>query len=179
MNKPKTTEKKVFSSDLFHINKMHLVYSPTDAVDHDIIIRKPTVSIFPLTDKYEIYVVSQYRPLLKKVTLEAVAGYIDEGEVPLKAAKRELAEETGITAGQWEMLTRVDLAASVVKAENYIFLAKGLELGKANPEKHEDIEFLKMPLTQAAQKVLTGEITLSSSIIGILLLEKLRKEKKL
>lgn len=179
MNKPKTTEKTIFSSDLFHINKMHIMYSSTDSVDHDIVIRKPTISVFPLTDTYELYLVSQYRPLLKKVTLEAVAGYIDEKESPLQAAKRELAEETGLRATQWEMLATVDLSASVVKAESHLFLAKGLEPGKAYPEQHEDIELLKMPLTQAAQKILTGEITLSSSIIGILLLEKLRKEKKL
>ncbi len=179
MNKPKITEKIVFSSPLFHINKMHLSYSSADEVDHDIVIRKPTIAVFPLTDKYEIYLVSQYRPLLKKVTLEAVAGYINERESPLKAAKRELEEETGIIAAQWEMLTTVDLAASVIKAESHLFLAKGLEIGNPHPDEHEEIEINKMPLNQAAQKIITGEITLSSSIIGILLLEKLRKEKKL
>lgn len=179
MNKPKTTEKKVFSSSLFQVNSMQLVYSNGDKVTHDIAIRKPTVAIFPLTDTYELYLIAQYRPLLKKVTLEAVAGFIDGKETSLQAAKRELQEETGITAMQWEMLTTIDLAASVFKAQSHLFLAKGLDLGKPHPDIHEEIEIIKMPLSQAAQKVLTGEITLSSSIIGILLLEKLRKEKKL
>lgn len=179
MVKPKTIYKTVYKAELFHVETMQIAYPKGEKVMHEIVVRKPTVSVFPISDRYELSLVSQYRPLLEKQTLEAVAGFIDDNEMPLQAAKRELEEETGIRATQWEMLTVIDLAASVFRAKNYLFLAKGLETGKPHPDAHEDIAVVKISIEDAVRKVMTSEITLSSTIIGILLLDTLRKEKKL
>lgn len=139
--------------------------------------RKPTVSIFPLTEDYEIYLISQYRYLYKKSILEAVAGFIDDGETALAAAKRELKEETGIAASQWEQLAKVEVAASVVKGTNFLFLAKDLDF--ANSIKEEEITIVKLSLDKALEKIMNGEIFMSATIIGVLLLDRLRKEGKL
>ncbi|HEV2339480.1 MAG TPA: NUDIX hydrolase [Patescibacteria group bacterium] len=179
MKSPKKITKQVFSAKLFHVDEVQLTYSDGDNVTHHVAIRKPTVSVFPLTDQYELYLVSQYRYLLEKQSLEAMAGFINEHETPLHAAKRELQEETGIRAEQFEFLRSIDISASVFLAKNYLFLAKGLTLGEPHPDLHESIEVVKVPLDVAVQKVMDGEITASSSIIGILLLDRLRKEKKL
>lgn len=141
--------------------------------------RNPVVSIFPLTKSYEIYFVSQYRYLLKKQTLEAVAGLIDSKETSLQAAKRELQKEAGIKASQWEEFGRIEATASVFRATEHLFLAKELEIGVSSPEEDEDLQIIKLSLEEALDKITTGEINTSSTVIGLFLLDKLRREKKL
>lgn len=141
--------------------------------------RAAAALVFPLTDKYEVYLISQYRVMYGKRILEPVAGYIDAGEVPLHAAKRELQEEAGITATHWEELLRTELAASIIKGTIHIFLAKGLDFVDHNREPGEDIEVLKMPLSEAVGKIATGEIQNATVIAGLLYLDKLKREKKI
>ena len=173
------SQKKVFGAKLFDVKEVTIRLPNGAKRIHQIAQRHPTVSVFPLTDSYEIYLVSQYRYMLKKVTLEAMAGFINKDEAPLGAAKRELEEECGIVASQWEELARVEMAASVFKACAHLFLAKGLEKGVSHPDEDEDIKTIKIPLGDAVKKVMTGEINHSASMIGILLLDKLRSENKL
>ena len=172
-------EKPVLTTDLFTVNETTLTLDTGNTVVHHNIARRPTVIVFPLTPKYEIYLISQYRYLYKKKLLEVIAGFVEGGENPLTTARKELREEGGIEANQLEEFARLQLMASVVKATTHFFVARDLTVGIAHPEEDEDIELIKMPLSDAVAKVMSGEINTSSSVAGILLLDKLRKEKKL
>lgn len=174
-----TSEKSILKYKLFEVRELKITVSEGKNKVHRIVNRYPTVSVFPLTEKNEIYLVSQYRYLLKKITLEAMSGFIEEGETTVQAAKRELEEETGLSAMQLEELMRVELSASVIKAVSHIFLAKGLEQGSQKQDEEEKITVIKMPLKEAVKKVLSGEINHASSMIGILLLDKLKQERKI
>jgi len=173
------SSKTVLHTKLFDVKEIKLQYQNGNRVIHHAAERKKTAIVFPLTDNYELYLVRQYRYLLKKTTIEAVAGYFDAGETPLQCAKRELSEEGGITALQWELLLQTQMGSSVFEAKEYLFLAKELELGKAHPDEGEEITLIKMPLEKAVEKVFLGEINNSGSIIGIMILDRLRREKKL
>ncbi len=173
------SQKTAFKAKLFTVEELKLQRPNKKEKIHHIARRNPTVTVFPLTNSYELYLVSQYRYMLEKKTLEAMAGFIDTGETSVQAAKRELIEETGISANQWEELSRIELAGSVFRAQAHLFLAKDLTFGQAKPEEDEDIEVIKMSLQEAVAKVMSGEINHSASMIGILMLDKLRKEKKL
>lgn len=168
------SQKSIFDADLFDVKEIKFKNKEGEEKIHHIVERTPTVSVFPLTDSYEIYLVSQFRYTLKKITLEAVAGYIDTKEMPLAAAKRELEEETGIIAKQWEEIIRVEMAASVIKGKNHLFLAKGLQISRPKKEEGEEISLVKMHLSEAAKKVMNGEINHAASMIGILMLDKMR-----
>jgi 8-oxo-dGTP pyrophosphatase MutT (NUDIX family) len=178
MSQWKITEKTIHKSDFFEIKEQTIV-GKNKTRKYQIVERRPTAIVFPLTSSNEIYLLSQYRTLYDKTIFEAVAGHIDSGESPLKAAKRELKEETGIIAGQWEELLRVDESASVIRSTMHIFLARELEEGESSSEESEEIELIKMPLSEAVEKVSKREITNGSTIIGLLYLDKLRKEKKI
>lgn len=180
MNEPKIiSEKTVLETELFNVKKIKLLFPNGRKRLHYDAQRVPVISVFPLTEEYGIYLVYQYRYLLKKVMLEAVAGHVGKNETTLLAAKRELKEETGITANQWEELARIETGASVFRSRAHLFLAKGLEIGKPEPMEGEEIKLIKMPLKEAVEKVAIGEINHSSTMIGIFLLDKLRREKKL
>jgi 8-oxo-dGTP pyrophosphatase MutT (NUDIX family) len=173
------SQKSIFKAKLFEVKEILFKNKSGQEKIHHIAQRNTVVTIFPLTDKYEIYLASQHRYMLEKSVLEAPSGYVDKKESVITAARRELKEETGITAQQFEELARVNLASSVFKSKVHLFLAKGLEMGEPNLDEDEEISVVKMTLNQAVEKVMTGEIDHAASMAGILLLDKLRTEKKL
>jgi 8-oxo-dGTP pyrophosphatase MutT (NUDIX family) len=173
------SQKTILRTELFDVKEINLEDSKGKRRIHHEAERVPIVSVFPLTDKYEIYLISQYRPMLKKTVLEAVAGHIEKKETIIAAARRELKEETGIEAQQLEEIARIQMSGSVFKSTANLFLAKGLEIGDNNLDDTEEISVVKMPLTTAVEKVMLGEINHATSMIGIMMLDKLRMEKKL
>ncbi len=171
------SQKPVFKATLFEVFETRLIAGKKHTY-HE--VRKdPVVSVFPINEKGEIYLLSQYRYFFKDYIVEEVAGYIDRGERPLAAAKRELQEEAGIKAGKWTRLGSADLAASIIKGEYYLFLAQDLKLGSAQPEDDEDLSVITMPLAGAVDMVLSGKIRTAICMLGILLLDKLNQEGKL
>jgi 8-oxo-dGTP pyrophosphatase MutT (NUDIX family) len=91
-----------------------------------------------------------------------------EDEDILDSAKRELKEETGLMAREWRNILRIHTSNSVTDEEGFIFLAKGLEQGETEFEETEKLEIKKLPLSQAVQMIMDGEITDSLSIAGLL-----------
>jgi len=173
------SKKKVFKTELFNVKEINLKNNTGKIIIHHEAERVPIVTVFPLTDSYEIYLISQYRSMLEKTVLEAVAGHVEKGETTIAAARRELKEETGIEALQFEEIARTQTSASVFKSQVNLFLAKGLEIGDNNLDEFEEIKLVKMPLKEAVEKVMSGEINHLASMAGILILDKLRSQKKL
>ncbi len=177
---PSVTSKSVFNAKLFHVEEEELIYPSGKKAIHHTAKRKPVVVMFPLTENNELVLVSEYRYMFDKTVIAASAGFMDkEGEMPLQTAKRELREELGIQASQWEQLAKVELASSVFYGQAYLFLARDLEFSKQELEEDEEIEMVKLSIEEAVAKVMTGEITNSASIIGILMIDRLKREKKL
>ncbi len=173
------SQKSILRAEFFSVKEIEFESNTGKRKIHHEAERTPVVSVFPLTNKYEIYLVSQYRYSLNKTSLEAVAGYIKKKETTIDAAKRELKEETGIEAQSIEEIARIQMAGSVFKGAINLFLAKGLEMGDNNLDDDEEISVVKMPLSVAVEKVMIGEINHSASMIGILMLDKLKSQKKL
>ena len=171
-----TKTKTLLHTSIFDVEEYQITLKTGKKVTHTVAKRRPTVVVIPITPDGNVYLIKQYRYLLEMFTLETVAGFIDEGESALQAAKRELKEETGIKAGSWEEITKLEIAASVFKSQVHIFLARELEMGEAEPEEDEEIELVKMSLKEAVQKIFQGEITTSASVSGLLMIEKLLKK---
>jgi ADP-ribose pyrophosphatase len=137
------------------------------------------VYIFPLTEDNKIYLVKQYRYNLETDVLEGVAGYVEKNELPLDAAKRELREETGLTADEWKKLPSMKVGAGVIHSELHFFVAKGLHAGNTQFDEGEEIELVKMPFGEAIEKVLSGEIAIVPSAYGILAINTLKERGQL
>lgn len=171
------SQNTIYKTKLFDVKEEEIILPNGHKRTYSVVERRPVAVIFPLVDySLKLYLISQYRYLFEKNILEAVAGHIDKKESPLEAAKRELKEEAGISAQQWEEMIRIENSASVIKSTVHLFVARGLYEGKPNPEEGEEIKVVKMPLEEAVSKVLLGEINNSSTVIGILLLDKMRRE---
>ena len=86
----------------------------------------------------------------------------------LESAKRELKEETGLKAEKWTQIMTIHTSNSVTDEEGYVFLAEGLTQGETEFEETEVLQIKTLPFREALEMVMSGEITDSLSIAGIL-----------
>ena len=94
----------------------------------------------------------------------------------LATAKRELREETGLTANRWTHLLDLHTSNSVTDESGAIYLAQELTKGEMALEVTEDIEVLRVTLAEAIDWVFAGKITDSLSVIGLLATERFIKK---
>jgi 8-oxo-dGTP pyrophosphatase MutT (NUDIX family) len=125
-------------------------------------------SVLAVDDNDDVYLVREYKYAVGRDSLEVVSGAIDAGETPLAAAKRELREEAGLIASEWRELGTVDPFTTAIRCTNHLFLAQALSPTPADPDDGEEISLVRVPLEEALQMVLAGEITHASSCILIL-----------
>ncbi len=110
----------------------------------------------------------QYRHVVGDWLWELPAGKLDGGEPPLAAARRELAEEAGLHAREWESLGTMVSSPGVFTERIHLFLARGLEAVEARAEDHELFEVRWMPLRRALEWAVSGEIVDAKTIVGLL-----------
>lgn len=133
------------------------------------------VAIAAIDGERRIVMVRQYRPALDEALWELPAGMRDvEGESPLQCAERELYEESGYRARAWQSLGRVAQSPGSSNSVAEMFLAQDLELGQSHPqgpeEEHSSVHLV--PIEEAVEMVLRGEVINSLAVIGILRAER-------
>lgn len=131
------------------------------------------VGIIPIDEEGNTWLVGQYRYTLDQYSWEIPEGGCPAGEDILDAAKRELKEETGLTAVNWNKIMEIHTSNSVSDELGYVFLATGLTVGETSFEDTEDLKIRKLPFKELVQMVLDGEITDSISVAAILKLNQI------
>lgn len=130
--------------------------------------RNRAVGVLAVDEDDFIYLVGQYRYTLDRYSWEIPEGGCPVGEEPLSAAKRELEEETGLSASHWERLGEAHLSNSVTDELAIWYVARGLTQGEHSPEGTEELKVLRVPFSRALEMVLTGEITDALSRLAIM-----------
>jgi ADP-ribose pyrophosphatase len=110
----------------------------------------------------------QYRHAAQGWILELPAGKIDDREPPIATARRELAEEAGMTASSWRSLGGILSSPGVFTEVVHLYLATGLTPVRAAPEEHEVFAVTWVPWRQAVQLAECGVITDGKSVSGLL-----------
>lgn len=130
------------------------------------------VGVVPIDDEGYVWLVKQFRYTLNQFSIEIPEGGSPLADDMLETARRELREETGLTAREWTHLLDLHTSNSVTDESGVIYLARGLMEGDTDFEATEDIEVLRVPLTEAIDWVFAGKITDSLSIMGLLAAER-------
>lgn len=126
------------------------------------------IGIIPLDENYNTWLVGQYRYPLQQYSWEICEGGGLIGKDVLDSAKRELLEELGIKAKNWDSIMDMHLSNSVSDEKGVIYIAKELSYFDPDPEEGEVLEIKKIPFNEVYQMVMNGEITDSLSVSGIL-----------
>jgi ADP-ribose pyrophosphatase len=133
-----------------------------------LIIMKPGVTVLPMDDNHDVYLVREFKYGIGEPTLEAVSGAIESGETPEQAGLREVGEEACLIAAEWVDMGLVNPFTTIVNSPNHMFLARKLSKIRRRPEGAEPLELVKMPFADALQAVLNGAVTHAATCVLIL-----------
>lgn len=146
-------------------------------VEREVIEHFGAVAVAAVDKDGRLVLVRQYRHPVRMRLLELPAGLLDAaGEDPVEAAKRELAEETGLAAGRWSVLVDVALSPGFTDEALRIYLAGDLtETHQPELENEEaDLELVRMTLHDAVRATLSGDIVNATAVSGVLALATAR-----
>jgi ADP-ribose pyrophosphatase len=140
---------------------------------------RPSVGIVALNERDEIVLVGQWRYPHNHYSWEIPRGGSQAGEIDmLEVARRELAEEAGLQARNWQKLTTVDCCNGVVDDLQTFYLATGLTAIEAQCDPEEEIAVCWKPFDEAVEMSLDGRITEVSSMAAILMVAQIRRGGK-
>ena len=166
--------RRVFDGAIIHVDHMTALLPNGKTALREVAVHMGASAVVPVDEEGNVYLVRRFRAPLEKVTLEIPAGKLDHpGENRLEAAQRELREETGFSADSWKKLTDLATTPGFCSEVISIYLAQNLHSGKTDFDEDEFLNLVKMPLSQAVDQVMAGEICDSKTICGLLMAQRL------
>jgi 8-oxo-dGTP pyrophosphatase MutT (NUDIX family) len=163
------SSKTVHQNKWFKVQKDEVTRPDGNRGEYSFVINEPVVFIVPKDLDGNIYLVGQHRYPINEYSLEVPKGRTD-GEPPLKAAKRELKEETGLTAKKWEKLGELYSANGLLREKAEVFLATELTQTGENEQEEEGIDqLIKLPLEKVLEMIQAGEIKDGQTLSSLML----------
>jgi 8-oxo-dGTP pyrophosphatase MutT (NUDIX family) len=165
--------KEAWKGRMFTVRADRFVYDDGDEATREIAVHPGAVAMVA-HDGERLYLVAQPRESVdEQELLELPAGKLDEeGESPLEAAQRELAEEVGLAARSWEHLTSCYSSPGFTNEEIQIYLATDLHEAEAEADDSERIDVRTFPLTELDE--LIRECRDAKTLVGLLWLKAMR-----
>ena len=173
----KTGSQEIFNGVILHVFKDTVELPNGKEATREVIRHVGAVGVIPITDDGKVIIERQFRYPLNRVVAEIPAGKLDSfTEDRLSAAKRELEEETGYTAGEWIELGDFIPTCAYCDERITLYLARDLSLGQRHLDEDEFLNFEAVPLKELVEQVMNGTITDGKTQVAILkaarLLEK-------
>ena len=176
------TETTLSSEEIFNGRVIRVTYDKVllengNTSTREVVHHHGGACILPVDENQNITLVRQYRYALGEEMWELPAGKLEKDENPFEAAKRELAEECGLTADHFVDLGVVYPTVGYDSEKIYLWAATGLHNVSQHLDDDEVLDVVKMPLDEALRLVLDGTIKDSKTQIGILKYAMLRDKK--
>jgi len=163
------SSKQIYDCGLFRVTEDYAADPKTGFEIKRCVVRHiGSAVVMPVDEKNRVLLVRQYRLPAERYLWEIPAGRLDEGETPLQAAKRELAEETGYKARTWTKLASFWASPGYVQERMTIYLAENLTAGNASPMEDERIEVGWFTRKELLEMVENGKIQDAKTIIAAL-----------
>ena len=161
-----------YEGDLVDLHVLTIELPDGAVVKREIVQHPGAVAIVPLIRQdhtWDVFLVRQFRTGVMRPMLEIPAGTLEPGEAPEPAAVRELQEEIGYKPGQLELLGGEFTAPGYTTEFIHLYLATDLTESHLTGDADEFIEIVRMPLDEAVQRVVAGEMQDGKTMVGLLL----------
>ena len=166
--------KVVFPGKIIRVEHWHVRLPNGETALREVACHPGAAGIVALDDDGNVILVRQHRIAVGRLTLEIPAGKLDGvDEDPFVCAQRELSEETGLTADHWRKLTVLETTPGFCNERIHLYLATGLHAGKTHPDEDEFVCTLRMPLSDAVQKVMDGTFRDGKTALALLMVQQL------
>lgn len=167
------SSESVFDGALLKVRRDHVRLPNGQGSIREYIVHPGAVVILAFLPNGNLLFERQFRYPLRRVFLELPAGKIDHGEATIETAKRELLEETGYAASEWEYLGVMHPCIGYSDERIEIFVARGLRLeGEKQLDHNEFLDVVELSPDEARQAVWDGRITDAKTITSLFWLEK-------
>lgn len=171
--------KRVFSGRLFDVFADWVELEDGRQVYREVLKNhKEVAAVVPL-DGDEVILVKQFRYPVRKEILEIPAGLVEEGEAPRVCARRELLEETACRARSIKEVATFYSTPGYCNEFLHLFLATGLQREKAEIDKKEVSEVVRLSLEEAIEWFLKGKIVDGKTGLGLFLVYFIKKQGKI
>ena len=162
--------KEAFKGRLIHVvvDRVHLATG--EEVSREVVLHPSAVAILPVLADGRIILVRQYRHPVSAFLWEIPAGLIDPGEVPIESAKRELLEETGYEASEWERSYSFFTSPGFTNERITLYMARSLRQ-VSEPDPHEIEGIGSFSRSDLMAMIDASEITDAKTILAIISLQ--------
>ena len=126
------------------------------------------VGILALDENGCVPMVTQYRYAFSRTLLEIPAGKREPGEEPFTTARRELKEEVGATAAEWQPLGEMIASPGCYAEVLYLYLAEGLTFGAQHLDKDEFLQVQFVPFAEVVEQCMRGELQDGKTVTAVL-----------
>ena len=169
MEKNVARERK-FDGIILHIDHLTNELPNGKLAKREVAVHVGAAAVLPIDDEGNVYLVRQFRAPIDQILLEIPAGKLDHvNEDRFLAAKRELEEETGLTANNWLHLCDTFTTAGFSNEKISLYLARDLVFGESRPDEDEFLNVVKIPFEEAFSMVMKGEIRDAKTQITLLM----------
>jgi 8-oxo-dGDP phosphatase len=166
------SSQKIFTGRVISLHTDEVRMSDGSVSRREVVDHPGAVAVVALDDDDRVVLVNQYRHPVGARLDELPAGLLDvTGESLLKAAQRELFEETGLDAAQWFHLLTLHTSPGMTNEKITIFLARGLTESTGHFQaEHEELTMTvtRRPLADAVADAFAGKITNAAAVAGLL-----------
>ena len=157
--KHESTE-EIYDGVILHVIRDTVTLPNGSRAYRELIRHVGAVAVVPLTEENEVIIEHQFRYPISEVITEIPAGKLDSKEEDrLEAAKRELQEETGITADEWIFMGDYLPTCAYSDEKISLYLARGLHYGDQKLDDDEFLNIQKVPLEALIRDVMEGKIS--------------------
>lgn len=165
----------VFKNPFYEITKETCETASGRLVEGYYTIKRPNVIVVAaITEDRQVILINQYRQPVRSRDIELPAGYIENEETPIQAAKRELLEETGYTSENFKELKTAFASAGTMSNTIHFFLAtKAKKVADQKLDPNEELSVHPTPIEEAFKFLEEGKIKDMASISGLLLIKDL------
>jgi ADP-ribose pyrophosphatase len=160
--------KIIYQGPVFGVRRDEVLEPTGVHATREVITHPGSVVVLPVLADRRVVLIRQYRHATRQFLWELVAGRMERGENPRRAAARELIEETGYRAKRFKVFLDVFPTPGFLEERMYILLAEGLTLGEAEPEEDEKITVKAFTTGELEKMIRQGKLRDAKSIAGLL-----------